>query len=193
MSGREQLGPYTLTWPDGVFPLGADALALGGFATVRRGWRVCDLGHGQRRAAAPAGPEGGGAGPLGGGAGAPGRPDGPGQPGRQRPGREIVAADLRASGLPAGQFDLVVSNPPYFARGSGGDGGPARMGDCTEEALCAAAGRLLKNGGRFALCYRPERLTGLLCALRGAGLEPKRLKLLCHSPAHPPYGCWWRR
>ena len=31
MSGREQLGPYTLTWPDGVFPLGADALALGGF------------------------------------------------------------------------------------------------------------------------------------------------------------------
>ena len=20
MSGREQLGPYTLTWPDGVFP-----------------------------------------------------------------------------------------------------------------------------------------------------------------------------
>ena len=100
----------------------------------------------------------------------------------------IVTADLRASGLPAGQFDLVVSNPPYFAPGSGGDGGPARMGDCTEEALCAAAGRLLKNGGRFALCYRPERLTGLLCALRGAGLEPKRLKLLCHSPAHPPYG-----
>ena len=42
MSGREQLGPYTLTWPDGVFPLGADTLALGGFATVRRGWRVCD-------------------------------------------------------------------------------------------------------------------------------------------------------
>ena len=39
MSGWEQLGPYTLTWPDGVFPLGADTLALGGFATVRRGWR----------------------------------------------------------------------------------------------------------------------------------------------------------
>ena len=46
MSGREQLGPYTLTWPDGVFLLGADTLALGGFATVRRGWRVCDLGTG---------------------------------------------------------------------------------------------------------------------------------------------------
>ena len=46
MAGREQLGPYTLTWPDGVFPLGQDTLALGGFATVRPGWRVCDLGTG---------------------------------------------------------------------------------------------------------------------------------------------------
>ena len=62
------------------------------------------------------------------------------------------------------------------------------MENCTPEQPCAAAGRLLKNGGRFALCYRPERMPDLLCALRGAGLEPKRLKLLCHSPTHPPYG-----
>ena len=188
MSGREQLGPYTLTWPDGVFPLGADTLALGGFATVRRGWRVCDLGTGsgalllllarreaelallgveQELLAAQTARDNLAANGLTG---------------------EIVAADLRKSGLSAGQFDLVVSNPPYFARGSGGDGGPARMENCTPEQLCAAAGRLLKNGGRFALCYRPERMPDLLCALRGAGLEPKRLKLLCHSPTHPPYG-----
>ena len=44
--GREQLGPYTLSWPEGVFPLGGDALALGEFATVRPRWRVCDLGTG---------------------------------------------------------------------------------------------------------------------------------------------------
>ena len=25
----EQLGPYNLSWPEGVFPLGGDALALG--------------------------------------------------------------------------------------------------------------------------------------------------------------------
>ena len=46
MRGPEQLGPYTLCQPEGVFPLGEDALALGGFATVKRGWRVCDLGTG---------------------------------------------------------------------------------------------------------------------------------------------------
>ena len=46
MRGPEQLGPYTLVQPEGVFPLGEDALALGGFATVKRGRRVCDLGTG---------------------------------------------------------------------------------------------------------------------------------------------------
>ena len=188
MSGREQLGPYTLTWPDGVFPLGADTLALGGFAPVRRGWRVCDLGTGSgamllllaRRAE---------------GLTLYGVEQDPLAAGTARDNLaanglagEIVTADLRQSGLPAGAFDLVVCNPPYFAPGSGGDGGQARMGHCPPEQLCAAAGRLLKNGGRFALCFRPERLCDLLCALRGAGLEPKRLKLLCHSPAHPPYG-----
>ena len=188
MSGREQLGPYTLIWPDGVFPLGADTLALGGFATVRRGWRVCDFGTGSGalllllvRREGELTLSGVERDPLAAGT-ARDNLTAHGLAG------EIVTADLRKSGLPAGQFDLVVSNPPYFAPGTGGDGGPARMGDCTPEELCVAAGRLLKNGGRFALCYRPERLCDLLCALRGAGLEPKRLKLLCHGPAHPPYG-----
>ena len=43
---EESLIPYTLRWPDGVFPLGGDTLELGAFATVRRNWRVCDLGTG---------------------------------------------------------------------------------------------------------------------------------------------------
>ena len=43
MEKTEQLGPYTLSWKDGVFLLGGDALALGAFSTVKPGWRVCDL------------------------------------------------------------------------------------------------------------------------------------------------------
>ncbi len=46
MSGAEHLGPYLLEVKEGVFPLGGDSLALGAFATVKRGWRVCDLGTG---------------------------------------------------------------------------------------------------------------------------------------------------
>ena len=40
MSKLEQLGPYQLEQRPGVFPLGSDTLALGRFATVRKGWRV---------------------------------------------------------------------------------------------------------------------------------------------------------
>ena len=54
------------------------------------------------------------------------------------------------------------------------------------EALCGSAARLLRNGGRFALCARPERLPGLFAALGARGLEPKRLQLAAHSPAHRP-------
>lgn len=183
----EYLDPYTLSWPDGVFPLGSDALALGDFATLRRGWRVCDLGTGSgalllllaRRA--------------------PGltlsaieRDPLAAQTARDNLAQNdltgtVVAGDLRDRLLPAGQFDLVVSNPPYFPVNAGGSGGPERSeAFCTLEQLCAAAGCLVKNGGRFALCHRPERLADIICSLRAHGLEPKRLTLLSHSPNHAP-------
>lgn len=187
MSRTEQLGPYALTCPEGVFPLGSDALELGAFATLKRGWQVCDLGtgsgalllllarrekdlklYGVERDARSA------------------------ETARINlaqnglPG-EIIRGDLRQGGLPAGRFDLVISNPPYFPVGSGGDGGPFRSEEfCTLEQLCAQAARLLKNGGRFALCHRPERLADVLCCMRLADLEPKRLQFSVHSPAHAP-------
>lgn len=187
MCKMEQLGPYTLSWPDGVFPLGGDALALGDFATVRPRWRVCDLGTGsgvlllllaeRESTLALHGVE---LDPL-----------------SARTARdnlsanglagEVVTGDLRNHLFPAGQFDLVVSNPPYFPVGSGRSGGPARSEEfCTLEELCACAARLTRNGGRFTLCHRPERLVDVVCALRGHGLEPKRLSLKAHGPGHSP-------
>lgn len=183
----EYLDPYTLSWPEGVFPLGSDALALGEFATVRRGWRVCDLGTGSgalllllaRRAPDLA-------------LSAVERDPLAAQTARDNLAQNsltgtVVTGDLRDRLLPAGQFDLVVSNPPYFPVNAGGSSGPERSETfCTLEQLCAAAGYLVKNGGRFALCHRPERLTDLLCSLRAHDLEPKRLVLLSHSPKHAP-------
>ncbi len=186
-SGREDLGGVEYVWDEGCFPLGGDSLALGAFATVRPGWRVCDLGCGagallllllgRERRLEVTGVE------LEPHCAALCRAN------LERNGLEgrVIAADLRHSGLPNGGFELVVSNPPYFAQGSGAPGGLGRMEeDLTLAELCAAAGRLLKNGGRFALVYPGERLTDLLCALRQAGLEPKRLQMVKHSAAQAP-------
>ena len=187
MVKSEQLGPYTLSWPRGVFPLGGDALALGDFASVRPGQRVCDLGTGSgalllllARRAEGLRLTGVELDPLS------------TRTAREnleanRLSGEIITGDLRAVPLPAGGFDLVVANPPYFPVDSGKSGGPARSEEaCSLDELCAAAGRLTRNGGRFALCHRPERLADVVCALRAHGLEPKRLKLVSHGPMYPP-------
>ncbi len=187
MSKFEQLGPYQLEQRPGVFPLGSDTLALGRFAMVRKGWRVCDLGTGSGvllllLAARESQLELFGL--------------------DQDPAAAALAQDnLRHNNLegeiwtgswsqtpfPPGSFDLVVSNPPYYAPGSGKDGGPARMEREELDALCRAAARLLRNGGRFALSFPTQRMVDLLEAMRRWDLEPKRLKLLSHTPTKPPY------
>lgn len=187
MSKSEQLGPYQLEQRPGVFPLGSDTLALGRFATVRRGWRVCDLGTGSGvLLLLLAGRE----------------PQLELFGLDQDPAAAALAQDnLRRNGLegqiwtgswsqtpfPPGSFDLVVSNPPYYAPGSGKDGGPARMEREELDALCRAAARLLRNGGRFALSFPTQRLADLFETMRRWDLEPKRMKLLSHAPTKPPY------
>ena len=165
MSGAEHLGPYLLEVKEGVFPLGGDSLALGAFATVKREGGLSLTGVEREERAAQCAREN-----------------------LAHSGLEgtVLQADWRQVTLPAGGFDLVISNPPYFQPGHGGDGGEARQADCSLEELCRTAARLLRNRGRFALCHRPERLADLMCALRGSGLEPKRMRLLAHGPEHPP-------
>lgn len=182
----ERLGEYTYRWDDACFPLGADSLALGAFCTLKPGQRVLDLGCGaglllllcERR-----------------------EPDSflfgvEVDPHAAELAREnlhenglagtILTADLAQAALPV-DFDLVVSNPPWYPSGSGAEGGAGRMEGCKLQTLCAVGAKALKTKGRMALCYPPERLVELLCALRGAGLEPKRLKLCRHRPDKKPY------
>ena len=108
---------------------------------------------------------------------------------------EILCADLREhrAVLPAGQFDLVVANPPYFAAGSGytsPDPVRAHARDertCTMQDICTAMAYLTRWGGSAALVHRPERLSELLCALTSAGLEPKRLRWVQQRPEKAPW------
>lgn len=91
--------------------------------------------------------------------------------------------------LPAGSFDCVLSNPPYFPAGSGKLSRHAASArselTLTLAELCRAAAWLLPSGGRFALVHRPERLCDIFCALRECRLEPKRLRFVRHTAASP--------
>ena len=94
--------------------------------------------------------------------------------------------------LPAGSFDLAVSNPPYFASNAGkpcpSEARAAARGEteCTLEELCAAAEYLCRWDGRFAVVYRPDRLSELFLTLTRHGLEPKRLRLVAHNVHSAP-------
>ncbi len=106
----------------------------------------------------------------------------------------IVSGDLRCCRdfFKAGAYDLVVSNAPYYASGSGksskNDSTAAAREErtCTISEVCAAAAYLTRWGGRFALVHKPERLAEIICALRDSGLEPKRLRFVQHKAQSAP-------
>ena len=106
-----------------------------------------------------------------------------------------VCADLRElwETAPLGGCSLVVCNPPYQPPGSGFEAETAsqriaRHGVfCTPEDVCTAAARLLQFGGRLCVCGRPERLPDYICAMRAAGLEPKRLRFVSRNAADMPW------
>lgn len=81
----------------------------------------------------------------------------------------------------AESFDIVYTNPPYMTVGSGlanafSGKNLARhevMGDIRDFCRCASSS--LKYGGKFAVVYRPDRLTDLLSAMAENRLEAKRM------------------
>ncbi len=107
----------------------------------------------------------------------------------------ILRADLRELKglLPEGGFDLVSMNPPYTKAGHGiqsasdADRVARHETEATLEEICAAAAKLLKFGGRFCLCLRPERLTDAMLTMHNAGLEPKRLRFVSKNVSAAPW------
>ena len=96
----------------------------------------------------------------------------------------IICGDLREAGA-AGEResrDVVTCNPPYMAAGSGivnpEDVKALARHEvtCTLEDAVRETARLLRNGGRTAWVYRPNRLSELFACFRQYHLEPKRLK-----------------
>ena len=95
-----------------------------------------------------------------------------------------VHCDLRAlNGILENEyFDIVSINPPYKKLGTGivNEGEDYKNArhefTCTLEDAAKAAATLLKYGGRFCICQRPERLPDIFEAMRKYKIEPKSMR-----------------
>lgn len=95
---------------------------------------------------------------------------------------QIIHGDMRK--LPdyfdSGSFDVVIANPPYYPFEKGAEP-PDEKTACRSEVhitlaeLVTTAAKLLKYGGNFFLVMKSERTADVLCTMREAGVEPKRI------------------
>ncbi len=107
----------------------------------------------------------------------------------------ILNCDLKEirSVIPAGTFDLLTVNPPYFQLGSGYDceDEPHRIIRsevmCTLGDIISQSAWLLRSGGRMCICHKPERLADIICLMRENKIEPKRLKFVCKNEKSAPW------
>jgi len=98
----------------------------------------------------------------------------------------IVQGDIKEADrlFALASFDVITCNPPYMT-GSHGLVNPnmpkaiARHEVmCTFDDVARQAARLLKPGGRFYLVHRPFRLAELVVTLTKYHLEPKRMRMV---------------
>ena len=99
---------------------------------------------------------------------------------------DIVTGDIKEAGslFDAASFDVITCNPPYMV----GKHGIANPQDakaiarheilCTLEDVISQTARLLKPGGNFYLVHRPFRLAEVMVLLSKYKLEPKRMQLV---------------
>lgn len=93
----------------------------------------------------------------------------------------------------AEEFSLVTINPPYKPIGTGIESldESARIARhevcCNIEDAVKAASYLLKYGGRFCMCHRPERLVDTFEIMRRYKLEPKRFRFVQDKNGEEPF------
>ena len=90
----------------------------------------------------------------------------------------------------AGQYDLVVCNPPYYYNGGvrspDPDRAAARGTSLSPAQFSGAASFLLKKNGRLCIVHKPEFLADIFAAMRLADIEPKTMRFVCHKADSAP-------
>lgn len=99
---------------------------------------------------------------------------------------EIVNGDIKEASdiFDASSFDVVTCNPPYMPHKDGLKNPNEALAIARHEILCklddviCQASKLLKERGRFYMVHRPGRLGEIFASLQKYRLEPKRMSLV---------------
>lgn len=99
---------------------------------------------------------------------------------------DIITGDIKEASkeFGAASFDVVTSNPPYMNDHHGLTNPDLPKAIARHELLCSLedvireASKVLKPGGRFYMVHRPFRLVEIINTLTRYKLEPKRLKMV---------------
>jgi len=87
-----------------------------------------------------------------------------------------------------GNFDVVVSNPPYISVGHGIINSVNSKAIARHEItgnledLISMSNYLLKNKGRIYLVYKSSKLIKLITTLKKHNIEPKTIRFIHHQP-----------
>ena len=183
-----QRNGYRIIQDPGRFCFGMDAVLLSGFAKVKPGERVVDLGTGtgiipilleaRTKGASFTGLEI--------------QPESADMARRSVLFNElqdrvhIVDGDIKEAVqiFGAASCHVVTSNPPYMTEHHGLQNPDQPKAIARHEVLCTLddvvreGTRVLKPGGRFYMVHRPRRLIEILQTMKQHGLEPKRMKFV---------------
>lgn len=183
-----QRNGYRIIQDENRFCFGMDAVLLSGFARVKKGDRVLDLGTGTGiiPILLEAKTQGGHF------TGLEIQPDSADMARRSvalnglQEKIDIVTGDIKEAAdlFGASSFDVVTTNPPYMI-GQHGIANPDEAKAiarhevlCTLDDILRESARLLKPGGHFFMVHRPFRLAEIICGMREYGIEPKRMKMV---------------
>ena len=182
---------YQIIQDPGRFCFGMDAVLLSGFAIVKRGEKVLDLGTGtgiipilleaKTQGSHFTGLEI--------------QPESADMAARSvlynhlEEKISIVTGDIKdASNIfGASSFDVITTNPPYMIAEHGLRNEADAKTIARHEVLCTLddtlmqSARILKQSGRFYMVHRPFRLAEIFSKMIAYGIEPKRMQLVYPS------------
>lgn len=106
---------------------------------------------------------------------------------------KIIKGDVKeVAGKIEGHIDVIATNPPYDMVEAGQMSKKEHIRiarhevQITLEEIIFQAARLLKDGGRFYMIHKAERLVDICSYMRRYKLEPKMLRLVAKKEGEAP-------